>query len=74
MKKYWIFPQISGVAIWKLNKANNAFLDKEYLNDSEVIGVIALLVNHIKRNHTWDIAVTSNWVEEFSIVFPKKDG
>jgi hypothetical protein len=72
-KKYWIFPQVSGVVIWKLNKANTAFLDKEYLSDWEVLSILANLVKHLKTSHDGDIKISSWGVEEFSIVFPKKD-
>ena len=71
MKKYWIFPQISWVAIWKLNKANTSFLDKEYLEEWEVLWVISNLVKHLKLKMEWDIVIKSWWKEEFTIVFPK---
>lgn len=70
-RKYWIFPQVSWVVIWRLNKANTAFLDKEYLSDNEVLNVLSNLVKHLKRTIPNDIVVTSWWVEEFTIVFPK---
>lgn len=74
MKKYWIYPQVSGFVIWKLNKKNDAFLDKEYMSDNEVLTLLSRIVTHLTLKMGKDgITIKSWWKIEFEIVFPKEE-